>query len=70
MTRRLKVPVFKVADLPREAIGAFRNLDDADYDYRRAYGDRPPATRMDIAPQGWARVRYFTDKVFQRSNSI
>jgi hypothetical protein len=56
--RRLKVP-----ELPAESIGAFRNMDDADLAWKRIYGERPPATRMDIAPQGWSKVRWVANKV-------
>jgi hypothetical protein len=70
MTRRLKVPEFKVAELPPESIGAVHCLDDADRIFKRIYGERVPATRMEIAPAGWARVKYFTDKVLMRGNSI
>jgi hypothetical protein len=63
MTKR-KTPDFKVSDMPREAIGAYRTLSDYDYAYRNAYGDRPLACRKDIAPAGWARVRWVSDKVF------
>jgi hypothetical protein len=71
MTRRPKVPEYKVAGLPPESIGAVHCLDDADRIFKRIYGERVPATRMEIAPSGWAKVRWVADKVFfQRGNSI
>ncbi len=57
--RRLKVP-----DLPPESIGAVRNMDDADAIFKRTWGERVPATLRDIAPQGWAKVKWVRDKVF------
>ena len=70
MSRR-KAPEYKVADMPRESIGAYRCLADYDYAYRNAYGDRPIATRQDIPPQGWAKAKYYVGKVFMcRGESI
>ena len=57
--KRMKVP-----DLPPESIGAFRSMDEADLALKRIFGSRQPATIKDIPPKGWAKVKWYRDKIF------
>jgi hypothetical protein len=66
MTRRK----MKVSDLPPESIGSVSTLDEADMIFKRIFSTRPPATIKDIPPRGWARVKWFTDRVFFREATL
>ena len=66
MTRRR----LKVQELPVESIGAVRDMDAADAVFKRIFSERQPATIKDIAPRGWARLKWITDKVFFREVTL
>jgi hypothetical protein len=66
MTRRK----MKVSDLPPESIGSLRTMDDADAAFKRIFSTRQPATIKDIPPRGWAKMRWFADKIFFKEATL
>ena len=51
-------------------IRAPRNLEDAERSWKEIFRDNPPAVRLDIPPCGWSRVKYYTDKILLRGESL
>jgi len=66
MTRRK----FRVSDLPPEALGAARDLDQVDAIFKRVFATRQPATLREFAPKGWKRLRWAWDKFTMKARVL